>query len=67
MLAVLVVFTLALPYINYAVPTGEGYNAADALTKAQAAYETDLKAYQDNVVLRDATQTQINSILQPGL
>ncbi len=65
-LALLVVLSLALPYISYTVPAYEGYDAAAALAQAQAKYETDLAAYYEKVALRDATQAQIRDVLQPA-
>ena len=65
-LAILVLFSLVLPYIHYPVPSAADYDAAAALTEAQAQYETDVQTYRDNIALRDATQAQISNELQPA-
>ncbi len=62
----IVLLTLALPYVTYPVPAYEGYDAAAALTDAQAGYEADLQTYKDKVILRDQTQRQVNDVLQPA-
>ena len=65
-LAVLVLFSLVLPYIHYPVPSAAEYDAAFALTEAQTQYETDVQTYRDNIALRDATQGKISNELQPA-
>ncbi len=66
LLSALILASMVFPYINYAVPAYDGYDPAEALTAAQAYYETDLQTYHDNIVLRDETQARITNELQPA-
>ncbi len=65
-LALLVIFSCFFSYISYPVPIYPGYDNAAAAAQAQAAYEKDLAAYQDNVRLRSETRANINDVLQPA-
>jgi methyl-galactoside transport system permease protein len=66
LLAAFLLATLAFPFITYTVPAYDGYDSQAALLQAQADYEADVQAYQENLTLRDATQLQINNQLQPA-
>jgi methyl-galactoside transport system permease protein len=66
-LAVMVVLSCFLPYINYPVPVYEGYNSDEAYIQAQADYQTALQEYQDKIVLKDDTQAEITDVLEPAV
>ena len=65
-LSLLVVLSCFMSYISYPVPAYEGYDSAAANIEAEATYQKDLKAYYDNVALRDTTQQNIGDVLQPA-
>ncbi len=66
MLALLVVASCFFSYISYPVPVYAGYDNAAAAMDAEAAYQTDLAAYNDNIKLRDETKKSISESLQPA-
>ena len=65
-LALLVVASCFFSYISYPVPVYQGYDNAAAAIDAEAAYQTDLAAYDDNIKMRDETKKSISESLQPA-
>lgn len=65
-LALLVVVSCFFSYIAYPVPVYPGYDNAAAVLSAEAAYQTDLAAYNDNIKLRNETKSSIDNALQPA-
>ena len=66
-LALVVVLSYFLPYINYPVPVYEGYDNEQAYIDAQAEYQASLQEYNDKIALRDSTQQEISEVLEPAV
>ncbi len=66
-LALVVVLSCFLPYINYLVPVYPGYDSGQAYIDAQADYQTSLQEYRDKIVLRDGTDKEIREVFEPAV
>jgi methyl-galactoside transport system permease protein len=66
-LAVIVVLSCLLPYIDYPVPAYVGYDGDQAYVDAQAEYLVAVQEYEDKISLRDTTDVQISDVLQPAV
>jgi len=66
-LAVVVVLSCFLSYIDYPVPVYEGYDSEQAYIDAQADYRTSVQEYEDKLVLRDTTDIEIADVLEPAV
>jgi hypothetical protein len=66
-LALVVVLSCFLPYINYPVPVYAGYDAELAYTDAQQEYLLSLQEYEDKLAQRGEVELEISDMRDPAV